>query len=186
MLADPCPVPTMSDLSAPSSGPAPAPAPAAPTREPRFYWEDFAVGRVFDLGLTAPVTREEIVEFAGRFDPQPFHLDDEAASRSLFGRLAASGWHTAALTMRRMCDGYLLDAASLGSPGIDNLRWLKPVHVGDALHVRMEVLEARGSKSRPAVGLVRSRWDVANQHGEPVMTMEGWGMFARRVPGEGG
>ena len=150
---------------------------------PTYHWEEFHPGRVFDLGATPPVTREAILDFAGQFDPQPFHLDDEAARHSLFGALAASGWHTAAMTMRRMCDGYLNDSAGLGSPGIENLRWLKPVYVGDSLHVRMEVLESRVSKSRPEVGLVRSRWDVANQRGEPVMTMEGWGMFRRRTPG---
>jgi acyl dehydratase len=152
-------------------------------RTPTYFWEDFHAGRVFDLGATDPVTRDAIVGFAREFDPQPFHLDEAAAEAALFGRLAASGWHTAAMTMRAMCDGYLLDSASLGSPGIENLRWLKPVFVGDRLHVRMEVLEARASKSRPTIGLVLSRWEVRNQHDEPVMTMEGWGMFRRRAPG---
>ncbi len=127
-----------------------------------------------------PVSREAVLAFAEQFDPQPFHLDDEAASASLFGGLCASGWHTCAMAMRMMCDGYLLDAASLGSPGIDQLRWLKPVFPGDTLSVRMEVLDARPMTSRPGVGLLRSRWEVRNQHGQPVMTMEGWGMFRRR------
>jgi acyl dehydratase len=154
-------------------------------RAPLWYWEDFPVGRRIDVGASAPVTREAVLEFARQYDPQPFHLDEAAAEASLFGRLSASGWHTAAMTMRVMCDGYLLDSAGLGSPGVENLRWLKPVHPGDTLHVAMEVLEARTSKSRPEVGLVRSRWEVANQHGEPVMTMEGWGMFRRRQPPAG-
>jgi acyl dehydratase len=154
-----------------------------PPRTPTYFWEDFHAGRVFDLGATDPVTRDAIIGFAREFDPQPFHLDDAAAEASLFGRLAASGWHTAAMTMRAMCDGYLLDSASLGSPGIESLRWLKPVFVGDRLHVRMVVIEARASKSRPGVGLVLSRWEVRNQHDEPVMTMEGWGMFRRRAGG---
>jgi acyl dehydratase len=152
---------------------------ATPARSPRYYWEDFTPGLVMDLGTTA-VTREEVLAFAGRFDPQPFHLDDAAAEASLFGRLAASGWHTCAMTMRLMCDGYLNDAAGLGSPGVENLRWLKPVYPGDTLQAWMEVVEARPMNSRPGVGLVRSRWRVANQRGEDVMTMEGWGMFARR------
>ncbi len=151
-------------------------------RTPRYYWEDFPVGRVFDVGSTT-VSRDEVLAFAARYDPQPFHLDDDAAAASLFGRLSASGWHTAAMTMRVMCDGYLLDSAGLGSPGIENLNWLKPVHPGDVLSVRMEVLASRASASRPAVGLVRSRWTVTNQGGDAVMTMEGWGIFARRTPG---
>jgi acyl dehydratase len=127
-----------------------------------------------------PVTREAVIAFASQFDPQPFHLDDEAAAASLFGRLAASGWHTCAMAMRMMCDEYLLDSASLGSPGIDSLRWLKPVHPGDTLRMAMDVLEARPMASKPHVGLVRSRWHLRNQHDEPVLTMEGWGMFRRR------
>lgn len=145
----------------------------------RLHWEDFAVGTVREFGHRT-LGREEIVRFAREFDPQPFHVDEEAAKSSLFGGLAASGWHTCALVMRMMCDDYLLDSSSLGSPGIDNLRWLKPVMVGDSLRVRMEVLEARPMNSRPEVGLVRSRWTVLNQRDEPVLTMEGWGMFRRR------
>ena len=149
------------------------------TKTYRYYWEDFPIGQVSDLG-EMPVTREAVIEFARQFDPQPFHLDDEAARGTLFGRLSASGWHTCAMAMRMMCDAYLLESASLGSPGIDNLRWPKPVFPGDVLRLRMEVLEARPMASKPHVGLVRSRWEVRNQHGEPVLTMEGWGMFGRR------
>ncbi len=145
----------------------------------RYYWEDFPVGHVREFGATL-VTREAIVEFASRYDPQPFHLDDAAAERSLFGRLCASGWHTSALAMRMMCDAYLLDAASLGSPGLDNIRWLKPVYAGDTISVRLKVLDARPMASKPHVGLMLSRWEVFNQRGETVMTMEGWGMFGRR------
>jgi acyl dehydratase len=130
-----------------------------------------------------PVSRDAVLAFAQQFDPQPFHTDEEAAKGSLFGGLCASGWHTCAMAMRMMCDAYLLDAASLGSPGIDALRWLKPVFPGDTLRVRMEVQEARPMNSRPGVGLVRSAWTVFNQHGEPVLTMEGWGMFRRRPVG---
>jgi acyl dehydratase len=146
---------------------------------PRQFWEDFPVGDVRDFG-GLPVTREAVLEFARQFDPQPFHVDEDAARESLFGGLCASGWHTAAMAMRMMCDGYLLDSASLGSPGIDQLRWIRPVFPGDTLRVRMTVLAARPMASRPTVGLVQTRWDVRNQHDEPVMTMEGWGMFRRR------
>jgi acyl dehydratase len=158
----------------------PASAPGQTPKTPRWYWEDFTPGLVIDLGSTR-VTREATLAFAAQFDPQPFHLDDTAAEASLFGKLSASGWHTCAMTMRLMCDGYLNDSAGLGSPGVENLRWLKPVYPGDTLHARMEVVESRPMNSRPTVGLVRSIWRVANQRGEDVMTMEGWGMFARRV-----
>jgi acyl dehydratase len=147
----------------------------------RFYWEDFSVGRVMTLGSTL-VTREATLAFARQFDPQPFHLDDAAAEASLFKRLSASGWHTCAMTMRLMCDGYMNDSASLGSPGIDELRWLKPVCPGDTISAEMTVLEARVMNSKPHVGLVLSRWRVFNQDGDDVMTMQGWGMFALRHP----
>ena len=159
----------------------PASADPAAARPPRLFWEDFPVGHVREFGAY-PVTREAVLAFAREFDPQPFHLDDDAAEASLFGKLAASGWHTCAMTMRMMCDGYLLDAASLGSPGLESLRWLKPVHPGDTLHVRLEVLEARPLASRPGVGMIRSRWDVKDQDGDTVLTMEGFGMFRRREP----
>jgi acyl dehydratase len=152
---------------------------ALPNPVVRWYWEDFPVGQTRAFG-PAPVTREEVLEFARRFDPQPFHLDEAAAEASLFGALAASGWHTAALTMRMLCDAYLLEAASLGSPGLDELKWLKPVHPGDTLSGTLTVLEARPSASRPGIGLVRARWDVVNQHREPVMTMTGWNLYRRR------
>ncbi len=150
-----------------------------PQRSPRLFWDDFPAGHVMEFG-GMPVSREAVLAFAQQFDPQPFHLDDEAAEASLFGGLSASGWHTCAMAMRMMCDAYLLDSASLGSPGIDALRWLKPVFPGDTLHVRMEVKQARPMNSRPGVGLIQSAWTVSNQHGEPVLTMEGWGMFRRR------
>ena len=154
-------------------------APTAGRRHIRWYWEDFPVGNLREFGAM-PVTREAILAFASQFDPQPFHLDDAAAEASLFGRLSASGWHTCAMSMRMMCDEYLLESSSLGSPGIDSLRWVKPVLVGDTLSVRMTVLEARPMKSRPAVGLILSKWEVLNQDRELVLTMQGWGMFGRR------
>ena len=171
----------------PDTAPAPVHPPASPpaaTAERRFkhYWEDFTVGTVREFGAM-PVSREAVLDFARQFDPQPFHLDDAAAEASLFGRLSASGWHTCAMAMRMMCDDYLLDAASLGSPGIEQLKWLKPVCPGDTLRMRLTVLEARPMASRPGVGLVRSRWEVLNQQHEPVLSMEGWGMFRCRPPG---
>ncbi|HEY2978677.1 MAG TPA: MaoC family dehydratase [Burkholderiaceae bacterium] len=148
----------------------------------KYFWEDFPVGQVREFGAM-PVTRDAVLAFAREFDPQPFHIDDAAAERSLFGRLAASGWHTAAMAMRMMCDEYLLESASLGSPGLESLKWLKPVYPGDTLSVRLTTVEARPMTSRPEVGLVRSKWEVLNQHREPVLAMEGWGMFRRRSPG---
>ncbi len=157
--------------------------PAAPPtpRTIRWYWEDFPVGNLREFGAMH-VSREAILAFARQFDPQPFHLDDVAAEASLFGQLSASGWHTCAMSMRMMCDEYLLESSSLGSPGIDSLRWVKPVLAGDTLSVRMTVLEARPMKSRPAVGLILSKWEVLNQERELVLTMQGWGMFGRRTP----
>lgn len=150
-------------------------------RAVRWYWEDFEVGNVREFG-TMPVTREAVLAFAAQFDPQPFHLDDAAAEAGLFGRLAASGWHTCAMAMRMMCDGYLLESSGLGSPGLDNIRWLKPVFPGDTLSLRLTTLETRPMASRPKVGLVQSKWEVLNQHREAVLTMQGWGLFGRRKP----
>ena len=151
----------------------------APARHIRWYWEDFPVGNLREFGAMQ-VTREAILAFASQFDPQPFHLDDAAAEASLFGKLSASGWHTCAMSMRMMCDEYLLESSSLGSPGIDSLRWTRPVLAGDTLSVRMTVLEARPMNSRPKVGLILSKWEVLNQDRELVLTMQGWGMFGRR------
>jgi acyl dehydratase len=152
--------------------------PVAPS--PRYWWEDFAVGREFLTG-SVEVTPDEIVDFARRYDPQPFHLDEAAARASLFGGLVASGWMTACLTMRLMCDAYLLDSASLGSPGLEELKWLKPVRPGDRLQVRVTVIEARPMNSRPDVGLVKSRMQTLNQHAEVVLTMQAWAMYRRRA-----
>lgn len=160
-----------------------AATPAEPRRI-RWHWEDFTIGTVREFGAML-VTREAILAFAGQFDPQPFHLDDVAAEASLFGKLSASGWHTCAMTMRMMCDEYLLESSSLGSPGIDSLRWTKPVLAGDVLSVRLTTLESRPMASRPKVGLILSNWEVLNQRREVVLTMQGWGMFGRRTPTEG-
>ncbi len=154
---------------------------AAPSTAPNspLYWDDFAVGAVREFGQQL-VTREEVLAFAARYDPQPFHLDDAAAQASLFGQLSASGWHTCAMTMGMLVRGLLLQCASLGSPGMDNLRWLKPVFPGDTLRVRSTVLQARLMASRPGVGLVRSQTQTLNQHGDVVLEMQGWGMYRCR------
>ena len=149
----------------------------------KFYWDDFTIGHVWEFGDKL-VTEEEIVRFAREFDPQPFHLDDDAAKQSLFGGLCASGWHTCAMAMRMMCDEILNRSTSLGSPGIDNIRWLKPVRPNDRLRLRLVVLDARPSSSRPKVGLVRTRWELINQLNEDVMQMESNAMFGRRPASE--
>jgi acyl dehydratase len=151
----------------------------AAARTPRWYWEDFPVGSVRELGSMV-VAREAVIEYARLWDPQPFHLDDAAAASSLFGRICASGWHTCAMAMRMMCDSYLLESASLGSPGLDKLRWLQPVYPGDTLRGTLTVLDARVMVSKPDIGLVLSSWNIVNQHGQSVLTMQGWGMFRRR------
>ena len=151
------------------------------TKTYKYYWEDFPVGKVREFG-NYTVSAEEIIDFAKKFDPQPFHLSEEAGKASLFGGLCASGWHTCAMAMRMMCDEFLLDTASLGSPGLENIRWIKPVRPGDTLHVRSVVLEARPMESKPHVGLVLVRWEVLNQKNEEVAKMEGYGMYRRRAP----
>lgn len=143
------------------------------------YFEDFAPGQVLELG-SRTISRESMLAFAREFDPQPFHVDEDAARRSIYGGLLASGWHTGSLMMRILCDGLLHDTASLGSPGIDELRWLKPVRPGDTLSVRMTVLEALPSRSKPDRGLIRSLTEMRNQHGEVVLTVRGLSLLGRR------
>lgn len=148
----------------------------------RTHWEDFETGEVIDLGVYE-VTREEILEFARKYDPQPFHTDEDAARASIYRGLIASGWHTCAMMMRLLCDAVLLEAESMGSPGVEKIRWLKPVRPGDTLRGRMTVVETRASRSKPDRGLIRSHWEVLDQEDELVMTMEGMGMYRRRDPG---
>ena len=140
------------------------------------------VGEVEQIGGRL-VDKDEVVAFAKQYDPQPFHVDEAAAKQSMYGGLIASGWHTCAMVMRMMCDAYMLQSASVGSPGIDNLKWLKPVRPGDTISARRTTLEARTSKSRPDIGIVNNLWEVFNQDGEMVMSMQGYGMFRRRNPG---
>ena len=148
----------------------------------KYYWEDMPVGSTHDLGTITP-TAEEIVAFATQFDPQPFHLDEEAAKQSVFGGLCASGWHTCSMAMRLMVTNFLLESSSQGSPGLENIKWLKPVFPGDTLRLQHTVIESRPMTKRLDVGLVRTVWAMFNQRGEQVLHMEGWGMFRRRTPG---
>lgn len=134
------------------------------------YFEDYVAGSVHEFGPVS-VTREEIIEFATRYDPQVFHTDPEAAEQTVFGGLIASGWHTGAIMMRLLVENYLSHVASLGSPGIDELRWTKPVRPGDELTVRVTVTETRRSRSKPDRGIVRSFVEVLNQDREVVMTV---------------
>ncbi|HEY6016729.1 MAG TPA: MaoC family dehydratase [Gaiellaceae bacterium] len=143
------------------------------------YWEDFEAGQVYELGPHT-VTAEEIVEFARQFDPQPFHLDEEAAARGPFGGLIASGWHTAALFMRMYVEELINETVSMGSPGVEELRWLVPVRPGDELRGRVTILEATPSSTRPDRGTIRARMEMLNQRDEVVLTMVARGFLGRR------
>jgi acyl dehydratase len=142
-------------------------------------FEDFAEGGSIDLG-TKDVTAKEIVEFAGEFDPQPMHLDEAAGKASILGGLSASGWYTCAIFMRLICDAFLLDSTSQGAPGVDRIKWKKPVLAGDRLNGKTTVLAKRESKSRPSIGLVTMRSELFNQRGEAVFELENTVMFLKR------
>ncbi|HET7339824.1 MAG TPA: MaoC family dehydratase [Methylomirabilota bacterium] len=146
------------------------------------YFEDMPAGSVRE---SAPytLTREEMVAFARQYDPQPFHVDEAAAKTTIYGGLIGSGWLTVAVMMRLLWDTLLKDAASLGSPGSDEVRWLKPVRPGDTLRARFTVVEAIPSRSKPDRGVLRMLTEMLNQHDEVVMTQRGLGMFARRPAG---
>ena len=148
------------------------------------YYEDVVPGTVTHSPRSYKVTREEVIEFASKYDPQPFHLDDEAAKNTFFGRLSASGWHTAAMTMRLMVETmqHGEPQAGLGSPGIDELKWIKPVYPGDEILIEMEMLSKRRMKSRPDMGLTRSQNRVYNQDDELVMTFIGNGLIRVKNP----
>ncbi|MFS2219060.1 MaoC family dehydratase [Massilia cellulosiltytica] len=148
-----------------------------------WYFEDFEPGQDIDLG-TRTVTEDEIVAFARAFDPQPFHLDRGAAEASIFGGVIASGWHTCSMMMRMVVDGLMNRSASMGSPGLDGVRWLAPVRAGDTLNVHYRTTRVKASTSKPDRGIVWSTWVALNQHGETVCTVEGMGMFGRRPGGE--
>jgi acyl dehydratase len=146
---------------------------------PRIHWEDLTPGAVETVGPRL-VTREEIIAFAAEFDPQPMHLDEEAARSTLLGGLAASGWHSCAILMRLFCDGFLRDSSSMGSGGIDEVRWLRPLRPGDTVTLRRTIVATRASTSRPNMGTATFAFELLNQAGEAVMTLRCTVMFGRR------
>ena len=146
-----------------------------------YYWDDFTPGRVFETPART-LSEEDIVRFAREYDPQAFHTDVEAARASPFGGLIASGRQTCGVTMRLMCDGYLLETSCVGSPGLEEVRWLKPVRPGDTLRLKATVIESTPSGKQPNRGTVLFRWDTFNQNGEVVLSMRGRQLFLRRAP----
>ena len=149
----------------------------------KLYWEDFTPGRVMAYGPRR-VTREEILDFAAEFDPQPFHLDETAARATMLGGLCASGWHSCCILMRMMADGFVLNSSSMGAPGVDEVQWLAPIRPGDDLTLRATVLSTRASGSRPDMGFVNVLLELFNAAGKPVMALKAPLMFGRRAPGE--
>ena len=145
------------------------------------YFEDYTVGETAEFGDYL-VTEEEVVSFARRYDPQPFHIDPQAAAESIYGGLIASGWMTGAVMMRMLVDHFISTLSSMGSPGIDELRWVRPVRPGDRLHVRVTVLDTRRSQSKPDRGVVRVHQEAINQDGDVVMSIKGMGMYKCRTP----
>ncbi|HWK93950.1 MAG TPA: MaoC/PaaZ C-terminal domain-containing protein [Pseudolabrys sp.] len=148
----------------------------------RLHFEDFKAG---DVAIYGPrhVTREEIIAFAAEFDPQPMHLDEAAGTASLLGGLGGSGWHSCSLLMRMICDGFILNSTSMGSPGVEEVRWLRPLRPGVNLRVRSKVLEVRTSKSRPDMGLVRLTFEMIDDSDDVLTTMTTTLMLGRRAPG---
>ena len=147
---------------------------------PDRYFEDYPAGEQVEFG-SYRMTEEQIVAFARDFDPQPFHVDKDAARQSVYGGLVASGWHTASAMMRMMVDHFISPKTSMGSPGMDEIRWLKPVRPGDTLRVRVTVLSAKRSTTKPDRGVIDQRVEVINQHGDVVMASKGIGMYRCRT-----
>jgi len=145
----------------------------------RYCFEDFKPGHVFERG-TRTLEEREIIDFAREWDPQRYHVDPEAAKASPFGGLIASGWQSCGVAMRLMCDAYLNDSSCVGSPGIDEIRFLRPVRPGDTLRFRSTVLESAPSRSRAERGTVTFRWELLNQDGEVVLSMIGRQLYLRR------
>jgi acyl dehydratase len=148
----------------------------------KLYWEDFTPGRVFEYGPRR-ISREEIVAFAAEFDPQPMHLDEEAARATLLGGLSASGWHACSILMRMSTDSFVLNSASMGAPGVDEVKWLMPIRPDDRLTLRSTVLETRLSRSRPEMGFVRFMFELFNQSGALAMSLTTALMMTRREVG---
>jgi acyl dehydratase len=149
---------------------------------PRLHFEDFAPGRVFEAG-PRPMPRDEMVEFAAQYDPQPMHLDEAAARASMLGGLSASGWFVCCVLMRMCTEAFVLDSSSMGAPGVDEVKWLAPVRPGDRLSLRATVLDTRASRSRPDMGLVRFSFELFNQNGERVIAVATSMMMGRREAG---
>jgi len=143
------------------------------------YFDDLKVGYRSLVGEWL-LERDEAIAFAERWDPQPFHVDEEAAKQTIYGGLIASGWHTCSIYMRLLCDGFLLRVSSMGSPGVDELRWLGPVRPGDTLSVKLRIEDVRASKSKPDRGIVMTAGEVRNQDGELVLTLKSPLMVRRR------
>ena len=146
----------------------------------RLHWEDFEPGQVTDCGARV-VTREEIVAFAAEYDPQPMHLDEQAARATLLGGLVASGWHSCCILMRMLTDNFLVDASFMGAPGVEEVRWLAPVRPGERITARATVLETRASRSRPDMGFVKFRFELIGPSDQPVMSLVVSPMFGRRT-----
>jgi len=146
------------------------------------YFEDFTEGQVIELGELPQLTEEEIIAFARQWDPQPFHIDPVAAKETIYGGLIASGWQTALMTMRLQVDNLLSDADTQGSPGVENIRFRKPVRAGQRLRARYTVLVAEPSAKRPTLGKVLGRTELVDDDGEIVYSMDGWGLMGRRPP----
>jgi acyl dehydratase len=157
--------------------------PNIPDPAAKLFWEDFTPGRVFEYGPRR-ITREEILEFAAEFDPQPFHLDDAAARATMLGGLCASGWHSCCILMRMSADGFVLNSSSMGAPGVDEVCWLLPIRPGDDLTLRATVQSTRASNSRPDMGFVNVLLELYNAAGKRVMSLTAPLMFGRRTPGE--
>lgn len=154
---------------------------ALPTPRDQRYFEDYPVGEVFEFG-PIEVDEEEVLAFATRYDPQPMHIDPQFAAKGPFGGLIASGWHTLSLMMRLMVDNYSSTNAGLASPGVDEVRWTRPVRPGDRLTLRATVLEAIPSRSKPDRGVIRSLMEAVNQNGEVVASFKGMNLITRRTP----
>lgn len=148
-------------------------------KQTSWYFEDFFPGQEIAAG-SKTVSEEEIIAFATQFDPQPFHVDHDAAAASIFGGVIASGWHTCGMMMRLIVDNLMGGSSSMGSPGVDNVRWLLPVRAGDTISVKYLTTKIKPSTSRTDRGVVWSKWVATNQHGQEVCTIEGMGMFGRR------
>ena len=149
----------------------------------KLFWEDFTQGRIFEYGPRR-ITREEILDFAAEFDPQPFHLDDAVARSTMLGGLCASGWHSCCILMRMSADSFVLNSSSMGAPGVDEVRWLAPIRPGDDLTLRATVLSTRASNSRPDMGFVNVLLELLSATGKPMMSLTAPLMFGRRAPGK--